>query len=771
MSNICKINTKTNRCSTSGTVQPELCEMSAKGRCKRRTVTQKKKNTPKNSNTPNKSHKKKTICKINTKSGRCSVSGTMTPELCEMSAKGKCRRKTMKKKGVSPKLKSNKSSKRNTTQKNKINIPKMIEQYRREGTSYLDKLQASSIEQMLIKANEAYRNGTPIINDNEYDTMEKYAKENHPNMKYLKKIGADVKMDKKKVKLPYFMASMDKIKNDPRVLERFIRKYAGPYVISDKLDGISGMYYCKAGETPKLFTRGNGSVGQDISYLLPYIQGVPKINEEICQQDMVIRGELIVPKADYERYKHKYSTSRIMASTIAIAKRFSKAEARKLHFVSYEQIIPDVKPSEQMTSISANEGLEAVYHRTIPSGQLNNATLSELLMERRENSPYDIDGIIVLHDQKYPRLEKNPEHGFAFKMLLNDQQAETLVMGIEWNPSKDGYLKPRVKVDTVRIGGTNITYVTGNNAKFIVDNKIGVGARILLVRSGDVIPKIERVIEPAEVIGMPAEDTYEWNETNVDIMVKSGVENEEVQIKKINNFFTKLETDFMRIGNIRKLYNAGYKTIRDYVELKASDVEKLDGFQKRSAQKIEESIQKSLKEASAIELMGASNVFSRGFSRKRLAGIVEAYPDAFDLTIPESERRQGLLAVPGLASKTVDKFITNLPLYYQFAEENKLPTPSLTVQKEPVNENITIPENIQNDGPSLAGVRVLFTGFRDKELEQRIKARGGEIASSVNKKLSVLIIKDRVKSSTKVKKAESLGIPIMTRDEFIATYF
>jgi DNA ligase (NAD+) len=709
------------------------------------------------------------ICKINKSTGRCSLKGTINPELCEMSSKNRCKRKTLKKNKSNNKSKTRKVNKKhisksNSKLNNNPNIMDLIQRYRREGVAFLDTLNKSDIESILITTNDAYRNKKPIITDNEYDTIENYARQKYPNMSYLNKVGADVNVNKKKVKLPYFMASMDKIKNDPRVLTRFINKYTGPYVISDKLDGISGMYYCQEGKEPKLFTRGNGSIGQDITYLLPYIKGVPK--NKICNQDLVVRGELIVPKRDYEQYKNKYSNSRIMVSSIANSKNFSAKEASKIHFVAYEQIIPDVKPSEQMRSINEHPGFEVVYNTIIQSGDLNSEILSDLLVERRRESKYDIDGIIVLNDKKYSRKDKNPEHGFAFKMLLKDQQAETIVIGVEWNASKDGYLKPRVRVETTHIGGTKINYVTGYHARFIVDNNIGVGARVLLVRSGDVIPKIVQVIEPAQVVGMPPDGTYEWNETNIDIRIIDGSKkNDNVEKKKILFFFNILGTEYMRAGNINKLYNAGYKTIKNYVHLRVSDVEKLEGFGNKGAQKLKDAIDKSLREASFVDLMAASNTLGRGFSKKRLQSIVDEYPDAFNLKIPLQERKSELLNISGLSDKTVNQFLRNLPKYYEFIEENDLPKHKLS---EIVNKKGK--QNKSNKDGKMSGIKVLFTGFRDKRLEELVVENGGEIVSSVTKNLSVLIAKDKNKMSTKMKKAIDLGIPVLTREEFISQF-
>ena len=91
---------------------------------------------------------------------------------------------------------------------------------------------------------------------------------------------------------------------------------------------------------------------------------------------------------------------------------------------------------------------------------------------------------------------KNPDHAFAFKMMLSEQVAEAKVVDVIWTPSKDGYLKPRVQIEPIKLSGVTIEYATGKNAQFIEKNRIGVGAVIQIVRSGDVIPDIIKIVKP-----------------------------------------------------------------------------------------------------------------------------------------------------------------------------------------------------------------------------------------------------------------------------------
>ena len=161
----------------------------------------------------------------------------------------------------------------------------------------------------------------------------------------------------------------------------------------------------------------------------------------------------------------------------------------------------------------------------------------------KETSPYLIDGIIIRHNDNYSYNKSgNPDYAFAFKMLLNDQVAETSVVEVEWNVSKYRKLYPRVKIKKVNIGGINIEYVSGKSARFIEDNKIGAGAIIQIARSCDVIPDIVKVIKKARKADMPNTE-YEWNETDVDIFSIDEGDDEKCKIKLITDFFKNIKVE------------------------------------------------------------------------------------------------------------------------------------------------------------------------------------------------------------------------------------
>ena len=160
----------------------------------------------------------------------------------------------------------------------------------------------------------------------------------------------------------------------------------------------------------------------------------------------------------------------------------------------------------------------------------------------------------------YPRWKRNPKFAFAFKMVFDDQKAQSVVRDVVWTPSKDGFLKPVIYITPIEIAGTIIGKATAFNAKYIKKNMIGVGAKVEMIRSGDAIPHIVRVISPAAKPKMPSVP-YHWNETNVDVILDNIVENTTVREKRMLRFFKSLDVEGLGPGNIKRLIKAGFDNV------------------------------------------------------------------------------------------------------------------------------------------------------------------------------------------------------------------
>jgi len=250
---------------------------------------------------------------------------------------------------------------------------------------------------MIEEANQQYRNKTkdPTLTDNAYDIMENYVKKSYPHNKSLKQVGAVI--DKKMVKLPYYLGSMDKIKPDTKALGRWLNTHKGPYVISGKLDGVSALYSTE-GDEPKLWTRGNATKGMDISYLIPYLKGLPR------KKDIAIRGELIMSIKNFkEHFEKKYKNPRNLISGIVNSKQHEPEKWKYISFVGYEVIKPVLKPKEQMKWLEDNK-VETVKNITLY--KITNNKLSEILVKWRTSYKYEVDGIVV-SDNKIDTMKKN----------------------------------------------------------------------------------------------------------------------------------------------------------------------------------------------------------------------------------------------------------------------------------------------------------------------------------------------------------------------------
>jgi len=392
---------------------------------------------------------------------------------------------------------------------------------------------------------------------------------------------------------------------------------------------------------------------------------------------------------------------------------------------------------------------------------ITNENLSDLLVKWRNEYIYEIDGIIVTNDEIYSRkVGKNPEHAFAFKMILSDQIAEAKVVDVLWTPSKDGYLKPRVRIEPIKLGGVTIEYATGFNAAFILQNKIGVGALVKIIRSGDVIPHIQAVTVPAEITKMP-DIPYHWNDTNVDIILEKE-DNDIVRQKIITGFFKGIGVDGLGEGNIKRIIKAGYNTIPKILHMSLEDFKKVDGFKEKLADKIFEGIKIKLEEASLVTLMSASNIFGRGFSESKLELIINNLPNILTSKISKEEKINEVSDVKGMAKKSASAFVEKIPTFLNFLKECNLFYKLNT--KEMVEK-----EEIDKSNP-LYGKNIVISGFRDKILVDNFKKLGVKNGSSVNKNTFVLIVKDKDDKTGKVLDAEDLNIPIMTLQEFKDIY-
>ena len=612
---------------------------------------------------------------------------------------------------------------------------------------------------VLVEADKAFFNsGQPKLTDDIYDIIKDYIRKKYPKDAYLKRVGADVD---NKVALPYYMGSQNKIKDSESEITKYKKKYPGPYLISDKLDGVSGMFVYE-GDNVKLYTRGNGREGQDISHLHKYISGFPKIKK---QNKLAVRGEFIISKDNWDILKKADDTLSNPRNTVSGAinsKILNKKLLKMIDFVAYTLVDPNLPNGlPELDKMKFN-----VVNNTVVD-DISLAFLSKNL-EVSRNNKYVIDGIVISDISKVYEiaLGKNPEYSFAFKSIHTLEQVEVIVKEVEWNISKDKYMKPIVKFDEILLDDVKIKQATGFNAGYIEKNNIGPGSRIVIIRSGNVIPHIQSVLT-ASANGKPSmpgelDKDYKWNDTHVDIIKIGEDRNADFDIKNIVYFMKTAEVDNMGPGNITKIYNAGFHNIKSILKIQKEDLLKIEGFKGKSADNILKALEK-VKELDCLVLMDASNMLGRGFSYKKIKMITDVYPS---ILIDNAENREksikisieDLMKVEGIAKISAKLFIENLPRFYEFYDSLGVKCKGI---EEKVDKSVEKTENA-----NIKDKKFIFTGFRNKDYEKIIVENGGKVVTSISKSTHYLIVKNKTEKSGKIDKATELGVKILDIPEF-----
>ena len=598
-----------------------------------------------------------------------------------------------------------------------------------------------------IAADNYYNSSNPIISDEDYDALVERLKILDPKSPLLKTIGSSVKG--KKVKLPYHLGSMNK-KN----VETWINKYPGPYVLSDKIDGISCLINVVNGKI-NLYTRGNGEYGQCITHLLEYLP----IDIENFDDNIAIRGELVISKNKFKKYlkKNPKAKSRNITSGIINTKATSikPKEVADIDFVGYEVIKPVMLPYEQF------KYMENVLNITVSNYKLvyniSIKYLDKLLKIRKEKSPYDIDGIIITDNNKHKRnTSGNPDYSFAYKGV--SEPKNTIVTDIIWTPSKDGNIIPRINYQQVRLAGADLDYATGFNARYIVNNNITRGTKITVIRSGDTIPHIINITPNKKPLILPEED-YDWDNNEVHFVLTDIDTNDTVIIKRLTKFLTDIGVTDVSIGTVTTLFNYGYDDIFKIINITVDDLLEIPGIRERKAEKIYNNINDALSKITLLKLMVSSNMLGRNMGSRKLKKILDTYPDIVDKYDKKKYNywRNKILELEGFSDISTEIFLDNLPKFIKFYKK--------FIKQIRVEKHITT----KNVNGKFKNMTIVFTGFRNKDWADFIEKNGGKISSSISKNTSLLVYKGDV-AHAKKKKADELGIPVIEIDKFAKKY-
>jgi len=646
------------------------------------------------------------------------------------------------------------------------------------------------LETILLKAKNAYFNtDKPLFTDKSYDILESILQERKPESELFKLTGAKVESDSTdKVKLKYYLGSINKVKPGEKVLTKWLKEHVdgkNSLLISEKLDGLSCLLIIEKG-TEKgdgstkpykmfLYKHGDGNEGQEITQLLEKGVNLGKLNDKVNHKHIdkilsegntthiAIRGEIIMTKKMFnDKYTKLYPKARSLIAGIVNSKSPDHNIVKDMEIVFYEYISPGHLKYEDQFSMLGKIGVNVARY-TIYDSIIENQ-LPEILIDYKKQSKYEIDGIILSDNTKpHNRVTAgNPSYAVAFKMPLEEQMANTVVLNVEYNISKHGALNPRIMYKPIVIGGDTHQYTSGFNLRYIIDNKLGKGAEIQIIKSGDVIPYIYNIIKPADETQMPNSDIkWHWNETQVDAIVDNIEDNEDVNTKRIISFFSVMKIAGVGEGVVNKMVNAGYNEVKTILQLTPDIIAKIDGFQLKSATNVYNSIHKVISLEQPIErIMMASNIFGLGIGEKKFKLIIDTLPNFLERWKKGEITKKNIMKIDGFSDKSTDIFIAGMPKFLEWLDMHKM----IKIENRATKFISELKYN------KFANMVIVFTGVRNADMEHAITTNGGTIGSGITGKTTLVVAKDASENTSKLNAAREKGISIMNIDDFGKKY-
>jgi NAD-dependent DNA ligase len=603
-----------------------------------------------------------------------------------------------------------------------------------------------SLVEKLKKANEAYRNGRPLLmTDDEYDAALEQLSKLNPEHPFLKKV-RDVpeSASGRTVQMPYYLGSLDKAKVHDELMKwvtKAVRVKATPFVISEKLDGISGLWNPSANY---LYLSGDDNTGLDVSSWLKHISLSPRApGPNGIPEGVWIRGELIMPKSQIPQGK----LGRSIVNGQFHLKTPNPIESAKVRFVGYEII----GMAEELTVQQQFSWLE-YWNLWTPwcvmmTDLTNTNNLSSLLMIRRTDSEYEMDGLVIKLNTPLARVLKgNPKDAIAWKPPNGETRLSKVLM-VEWNASATGKLVPRVQIEPVHIGGSTIQYVTGVNARRVVDWKIGPGASVIIRKGGDVIPLIESVETPAPV-SYPLDGTWEWDgpaETAVNIKQKTA--DSSTYVSQFMKIVKHLNWPNVGPAVMKSVVEAGYTNVPLLRKASEESLKKLLGPVKGA--NLFTMVQKDgWVNASEIDLFVASPLRPDGIGKTRLEGLMAVEPDVTrwksELTVPKGWSEESLKEFQEVWSKYEE---------FRKGDWSFISYPKRATEGSGTSHTFT-------DEPMIYKGSIVFSGVRDETLQKSLEKRGYKISDSVKSDTKALIIADsedpQLYKSGKAEKAKKI---------------
>ena len=637
------------------------------------------------------------------------------------------------------------------------------------------------IEELIETLNEAsaayYDKASEIMSNYEYDALydelESLEKETGytPLNSPTKNVGYTVQSELPKERHRSRMLSLDKTKSREE-LAAWLGGHEG--LLSWKLDGLTVVLTYEGGELVKAVTRGNGDIGEVITPNARVFVNVPK--HIPYKGHAVIRGEAVITYEEFDRINEaiddadaKYKNPRNLCSG-SVRQLNSKITAeRNVRFYAFTLSEADGVDYEGLRSNQmkwmAEQGFDVVEYVKVDNKSIFEAI--DNYAERVHSFEIPSDGLVLtLEDLEYAATlgttAKFPRDSLAFKWA--DQQAETILREIEWSPSRTGLLNPIAIFDPVELEGTTVKRASVHNLNIMETLKLGIGDTITVYKANMIIPQIGDNLTKSGNIELPSHCPVCDGTTEIKLMTGTKVltcTNPNCLAKQVKRFSLFVSRDALNIEGLSeqtllKFIGLGYiKSFADIFRLEnhRDEIVELDGFGKKSYDKLSSSIEKA-RHTVPTRILVALGIPGVGVTTA--AQIARACENKWAKI--SSLSYDELIAINGIGevmARDYEAFFAD--------EHNK------SVVLDLVDE-LDIDESYEKAGEALSGEIFVITGSLEHyksrtELKKEIEAQGGKVAGSVSKNTSYLVTNNPESGSSKNKAAAELGVKIITEDE------
>ena len=573
-----------------------------------------------------------------------------------------------------------------------------------------------------------------------------------------------------------------------------------PVWVSWKLDGLTLVVTYDGGQLTKVVTRGNGHIGTNITHLARAIQGIPQTIE--AQGHTVIRGEAVIAYDDFERFLMEsgedYANPRNLASGSLTLKDADEVRQRRIQWIPFTLVHTD----EDVNSWGARmdwlgqQGFQTVERHLVssPDTAAVEACLEVFTREvTSHQNPYPVDGLVICYDDTaYAQTGSVTGHhatraGLAFKW--QDEAAQTTLREIEWSCAAST-ISPVAVFEPVELEGTTVRRASLCNISECERLGIGgPGTQLSVIKANKIIPKVIGVTQRAGTFTVPQTCPVCHAQADIVESAASGTRtlhctNQQCPAKQLKKFVRFVSKEGMNIDGISeqtlgKLINLGWVSEYADIYLLRSHIRELanmEGFGEKSASNIMRSIDKS-RNVEAHRLLYALNIPLCGLDVCRRLLAAHPLDTLVAMTQPATQPQDLFAAQPailphfdvfahisGIGPEKSAQFVSwfrdpdNMARYRRLLQHLSVTSPDLTPQ-----------------GNRCQGLTFVITGdihhYKNRsELKAYIESQGGKVASAVSSSTSYLINNDVTSASGKNKKAQQLGIPVISEDQFVEQY-